>query len=54
MARCESMKGLCGLLPTPYREDLEIDTDDLRSVANYCCETLSLIHISEPTRRTPI
>ena len=39
MARFESMKGLFGLLPTPYREDLEIHTDDLRSVANYCCET---------------
>ena len=31
MARFEKMKGLFGLLPTPYREDLEIYTEDLRS-----------------------
>ncbi len=39
MARFEVMKGLFGLLPTPYREDLEIHTEDLRSVANFCCES---------------
>jgi 4-hydroxy-tetrahydrodipicolinate synthase len=33
------MRGLFGLLPTPYREDLEIHTDDLRSLANFCCES---------------
>ena len=39
MARFDVMKGLFGLLPTPYREDLEIHTEDLRSVANFCCES---------------
>jgi len=39
MARFEMMKGLFGLLPTPYRADLEIHTDDLRSLANFCCES---------------
>ena len=39
MARFEILKGLFGLLPTPYREDLEIHTEDLRSVANFCCES---------------
>ncbi|NJN81517.1 MAG: dihydrodipicolinate synthase family protein [Caldilineaceae bacterium] len=33
------MKGLFGLLPTPYTEDLEIHTKDLRAVANFCCES---------------
>jgi 4-hydroxy-tetrahydrodipicolinate synthase len=35
--RFDHMKGLFGLLPTPYREDLEIHTEDLRRVANFCC-----------------
>lgn len=39
MARFERMTGCFGLLPTPYREDLEIHEDDLRSVANFCCES---------------
>ena len=39
MSRFETLKGLFGLLPTPYCEDLEIHTPDLRSVANFCCET---------------
>ena len=39
MARFDLMKGLFGLLPTPYTEDLEIHTKDLRSVANFCCES---------------
>jgi len=39
MARFEILKGLFGLPPTPYREDLEIHTDDLRSVMNFCCES---------------
>jgi dihydrodipicolinate synthase/N-acetylneuraminate lyase len=39
MARFEILKGMFGLLPTPYREDLEIHTSDLRSVANFCCES---------------
>ena len=39
MARFEQMKGLFGLLPTLYDQDLEIHTADLRSVANFCCES---------------
>ena len=39
MARFEHLKGLFGLLPTPYTEDLEIHTADLKSVANFCCES---------------
>ncbi|MBT3344344.1 MAG: dihydrodipicolinate synthase family protein [Gemmatimonadetes bacterium] len=35
----DRMKGLFGLLPTPYRTDLEIDTDDLRSLADFCCRS---------------
>ena len=33
------MKGLFGLLPTPYQDDLEIHTRDLRAAANFCCRT---------------
>lgn len=39
MARFEHMKGLFGLLPTPYTEDLEIHTKDLRAVADFCCKS---------------
>lgn len=39
MAKSDVMKGLFGLLPTPYTEDLEIHTEDLRRVANFCCES---------------
>ena len=39
MARFEKLTGCFGLLPTPYREDLEIHEEDLRSVANFCCES---------------
>lgn len=39
MARFDIMKGLFGLLPTPYRDDLEIHTEDLKRVANFCCES---------------
>jgi 4-hydroxy-tetrahydrodipicolinate synthase len=39
MARFDDMKGIFGLLPTPYKEDLEIHTDDLKKVANFCCES---------------
>ncbi|MBI4530747.1 MAG: dihydrodipicolinate synthase family protein [Candidatus Latescibacteria bacterium] len=35
--RFDHMKGLFGLLPTPYREDLEVHTEDLRRAANFCC-----------------
>lgn len=39
MARFEHMKGVFGLLPTPYTEDLEIYTADLRSAARFCCDS---------------
>ena len=37
MTRFNDMKGVFGLLPTPYKEDLEIHHDDLEKVANFCC-----------------
>ena len=37
MTRFNDMKGVFGLLPTPYKEDLEIHNDDLKKVANFCC-----------------
>jgi len=39
MPRFEHMKGLFGLLPTPYTEDLEIHTLDLRAAADFCCRS---------------
>lgn len=39
MARFDHMKGIFGLLPTPYKEDLEIHLADLKKVANFCCES---------------
>ena len=39
MTRFDDMKGVFGLLPTPYRDDLEIHIDDLKKVANFCCES---------------
>ena len=39
MSPSVAMKGLFGLLPTPYTEDLEIHIDDLRSVADFCCRS---------------
>jgi len=39
MPRFDHMKGLFGLLPTPYTDDLEIHTPDLRAVADFCCKT---------------
>ena len=39
MARFDLMKGLFGLLPTPYTDDLEIHTKDLRAVADFCCRS---------------
>ena len=39
MTKFEFMKGLFGLLPTPYTDDLEIHTEDLKKVANFCCES---------------
>jgi len=39
MARFDLLKGLFGLLPTPYTEDFEIHTRDLRAVADFCCRS---------------
>ncbi len=39
MARFEHMKGIFGLLPTPYTEDYEIHIPDLRAVADFCCKS---------------
>lgn len=39
MARFDLLKGLFGLLPTPYDEDYRIHTKDLRSVADFCCRS---------------
>ena len=39
MARFEEMKGLFGLLPTPYNEDYSILTSDLRASADFCCRS---------------
>ena len=39
MTGFDVMKGLFGLLPTPYTEDLEIHTEDLKRGANFCCES---------------
>ena len=39
MARFDELKGVFGLLPTPYNEDLEINEQDLRSVTKFCCES---------------
>ena len=39
MPRFDHMKGLFGLLPTPYTDDLEIHTRDLRAAADFCCTT---------------
>ena len=35
----KTMRGLFGLLPTPYDDDLEIHTEDLCAVAEFCCRT---------------
>ena len=37
MARFDHLKGVFGLLPTPYQEDYEIHIPDLRAAANFCC-----------------
>jgi len=39
MARFDHMKGIFGLLPTPYHENLEIHTAELRAAARFCCES---------------
>jgi dihydrodipicolinate synthase/N-acetylneuraminate lyase len=37
--RFDHLKGVFGLLPTPYTEDYEIHTADLRAAAEFCCST---------------
>jgi dihydrodipicolinate synthase/N-acetylneuraminate lyase len=39
MARFDHLKGVFGLLPTPYTEDYEIHTADLRAAADFCCRS---------------
>jgi dihydrodipicolinate synthase/N-acetylneuraminate lyase len=39
MARFDLLKGLFGLLPTPYTDDLQIHIPDLKSVADFCCRS---------------
>ncbi|MEQ7126037.1 dihydrodipicolinate synthase family protein [Actinopolymorpha sp. B11F2] len=39
MTRLDHLKGVFGLLPTPYTEDYEIHTADLLAAADFCCET---------------
>jgi dihydrodipicolinate synthase/N-acetylneuraminate lyase len=39
MARFDHLKGVFGLLPTPYDEDFEILTSDLRATADFCCRS---------------
>lgn len=39
MQSFEPYRGLFGLLPTPYRQDLEIHTADLCATADFCCRS---------------
>ena len=39
MGRFDLMQGVFGLLPTPYTDDLEIHTKDLRAAADFCCRS---------------
>ncbi len=39
MPRFNHLKGIFGLLPTPYAEDFEIFTPDLRAAAEFCCQS---------------
>jgi 4-hydroxy-tetrahydrodipicolinate synthase len=39
MARFDHLKGVFGLLPTPYTEDYAIHTADLRRAADFCCRS---------------
>lgn len=39
MARFDHLKGIFGLLPTPYAEDFEILTSDLKAAADFCCRS---------------
>jgi 4-hydroxy-tetrahydrodipicolinate synthase len=37
--RFDHLRGVFGLLPTPYRADYEIDSKDLASAAEFCCSS---------------
>jgi dihydrodipicolinate synthase/N-acetylneuraminate lyase len=39
VARFDHLKGVFGLLPTPYADDYEIHTPDLLAAAEFCCQT---------------
>jgi 4-hydroxy-tetrahydrodipicolinate synthase len=39
MPRFEHLKGVFGLLPTPYQDDYEILTSDLQAAADFCCRS---------------
>ena len=39
MPRFNHLKGVFGLLPTPYTEEYEILTSDLRAAADFCCRS---------------
>lgn len=39
MTRFPHLKGVFGLLPTPYTEDYEIHIPDLRAAADFCCRS---------------
>ena len=39
MARFDHLKGVFGLLPTPYAEDFELHIPDLRAEADFCCKS---------------
>ena len=39
MSRFNEMKGIFGLLPTPYDADGEVLERDLRAAADFCCQS---------------
>ena len=39
MTRFDELKGVFGLLPTQYSNDLEIDLGEMKRLANFCCES---------------
>jgi 4-hydroxy-tetrahydrodipicolinate synthase len=39
MPRFNHLKGVFGLLPTPYHEDYSLHTADLRAAADFCCRS---------------
>jgi len=39
VSRFDHLKGVFGLLPTPYQPDYSIHTEDLRAAADFCCAT---------------